>query len=81
MVAGAHGVVKGDIKLTVFYVPIAQLVEQRTLNPKVEGSIPSGRTQCLDGICGQCLRLKIGRNPFDSGSKHQQNFSKENLTF
>ena len=55
MVAGARGVVKDDIKLTVSYVPIAQLVEQLTLNQEVEGSSPSGRTQCLDGICGQCL--------------------------
>ena len=28
----------------VFYGPIAQLAEQRTLNPEVEGSIPSGLT-------------------------------------
>ena len=29
------------------YAPLAQLVEQRTLNPKVEGSIPSRRTILL----------------------------------
>ena len=27
------------------YAPVAQMAEQRTLNPKVEGSTPSGRTR------------------------------------
>lgn len=34
-------------KLDLFqqYAPVAQMEEQRTLNPKVEGSTPSGRTR------------------------------------
>ena len=30
--------------LTVNFAPVAQLVEQRTLNPRVQGSSPCGRT-------------------------------------
>ena len=30
------------------YAPVAQLVEQRTENPRVGGSIPPGGTMCAD---------------------------------
>jgi hypothetical protein len=33
--------------------PLAQLAEQRTLNPQVEGSIPSGRTK--DQVKGRTI--------------------------
>ena len=38
---------------------LAQLVEQRTLNPKVVGSIPSRRTICTNGGTGIRARLRI----------------------
>lgn len=41
------------------YALLAQLVEQRTLNPKVVGSIPSRRTICTNGGTGIRARLRI----------------------
>ena len=41
------------------YALLAQLVEQRTLNPKAVGSIPSRRTICTNGGTGIRARLRI----------------------
>ena len=41
------------------YALLAQLAEQRTLNPKVVGSIPSRRTICTNGGIGIRARLRI----------------------
>ena len=38
---------------------LAQLVEQRILNPKVAGSIPSRRTICTNGGTGIRARQRI----------------------
>ena len=47
--------------------PIAQLVEQRTLNPRVEGSIPSGLTKKhkqLQALAGDtCLPVMSSFEP------------------
>ena len=40
------------------YALLAQLVEQRTLNPKVVGSIPSERATCTNGETGIRARLR-----------------------
>ena len=39
--------------------PLAQLVEQRTLNPQVLGSIPRGRTNLLLVACSDVARLGV----------------------
>ena len=44
---------------SVPYALLAQLVEQRTLNPKVVGSTPSRRTTCTNGETGTRARLRI----------------------
>ena len=37
-----------DFITALFYAQVAQLVEQRTENPRVAGSIPAGGTNCAD---------------------------------
>ena len=41
------------------HAPLAQLAEQRILNPKVVGSTPSRRTICTNGGTGIRARLRI----------------------
>ncbi len=57
------------------YGPIAQLVEQRTFNPWVEGSSPSGPT-CLSGMGfahpTQTFNTVLGTRTLDAVARWQQ---------
>ena len=60
----AHAAAQNNGGLSAAYVPVAQLVAQRTFNPCVAGSIPAWGTPSLPSFLSSMPAPQAGPFPF-----------------